>query len=86
MDERYEAQQEAADELKPPKKDKIDTWIVALLAFFGGLSAFLNGVNWNVIFSPEGAGVASAMVAFIGSGVVLGRAIRAWLEKRNAQS
>lgn len=57
--------------------------IAAVLAVLGTISAFLNGVNWNVIFSPEGAGVASAMVAFIGSGVVLGRAIKTYLEKRN---
>ena len=72
-----------ANDYPRPKKDVIDTWIVALLALFGGLSAFLNGGNWNVIFSTEGAAVAGAMVGFIGSGVVLARAIRAWLEKRN---
>lgn len=85
MNADYEAQQEGAEDAQPPKRDKIDTWIVALLAFFGGLSAFLNGVNWNVIFSNEGAAVAGAMVGFIGSSVVLARAIRSWLEKRNAQ-
>lgn len=54
----------------------------AVLAVLGTVSAFLAGVNWNVILSQEGAAVAGATVGFIGAGVVLARAIQAAMEKK----
>ena len=40
----------------------------SVLAFLGTLFAFLDGVRWDVILSPESAAVA-------GAGVVFGRAL-----------
>jgi hypothetical protein len=45
-----------------------------VLAFLGSLFAFIQGVDWNVIFSAEGAAVA-------GAGIALGRALVALFSK-----
>lgn len=56
----------------------------AAVAVLGAASAFLSGVNWNVIFSQEGAAVAGATVGFVGAGVVLYRAVESYIaSKRN---
>ena len=64
-----------------PKKPRVSLW-AALIALLGTLSAFLAGVDWNVLLSQEGAAVAGATVGFAGALVVLVRAVQAWLEKR----
>lgn len=70
-----------AEEAARRGERRVDFW-APVVAILGTLSAFLAGVNWNVLFSPEGAAVAGATVGFIGALVVLVRAVQAWLEKR----
>ena len=54
----------------------------AAIAVMGTASAVLAGVNWNELFSQEGAAVAGATVGAMGALVVLARAVQALLEKK----
>jgi len=61
---------------------RIDFWAV-VITVGGTASAVLAGVNWNAMFSQEGAAVAGATVGVIGALVILARAVQAWIAKRN---
>lgn len=42
------------------------TWVIGgLLSFLGTAAAFLGGVDWSVLFTPEAAGLAGATVLFV---------------------
>lgn len=66
-------------ELRPKRRAGL---VGAAAAVMGTLSAFLAGVNWDVLFSPEGAAVAGATVGVMGSLVVLVRAVTTYMEKK----
>lgn len=66
-------------ELRPKQRIGL---LGAAVAIMGTLSAFLAGVNWNVLLSPEGAAVAGATVGVMGSLVVLVRAVTSYMEKK----
>lgn len=61
--------------MRVPKKGWKTAAIGTTLAFFGTVFAFLNGVDWSVVFTPEAAAVA-------GAGIVFGRAVVAFFQSR----
>lgn len=64
-----------------PKKERPGV-IAAVVAILGTASAFLAGVDWNVLFSAEGAAVASAGVGLAGAIALFARAVIHFVEKK----
>lgn len=60
---------------KLPKRGWKTFTIGSVLGGIGAVLAFIQGVDWSIFFTPEAAAV-------LGTGVVFGRAIVGWFQKR----
>lgn len=72
MSNRWLTAVEAENEARRSKRRATLTYILGGAAgVIGGIAAFLEGVNWSVVFSPEAAGVAGATVVLVRAIVAL---------------